>query len=86
MSNSEIRQLLGKLRDEIRKGGLDDDTRTMVRQLDTDIHALLESDDDSETDTIVERAREIEADFASEHPTTVRILRDVIEALARMGI
>ncbi len=86
MSNTEVRNLLGRLRAEIKKGGLDDETRSMVRQLDADIHTLLEADSETEADPIVERAREIEADFASEHPTTAGILREVIAALARMGI
>ncbi len=87
MSNFEIRNLLAKLLDEIQKSELDADTRNMVRDLDSDIHELLGSNDaDVETASVLNRAKEFEANFETEHPTAVRILSEVIEALSRMGI
>lgn len=87
MSNSEIRNLLAKLRDEVRTAELDAETRTLVRELDADIHDLLESDKtEAETASVLNRAKALEANFETEHPITVRILSEVIESLARMGI
>ncbi|MCJ7590819.1 MAG: DUF4404 family protein [Woeseiaceae bacterium] len=87
MSNSEIRNLLAQLHDEIKKSEMDAETRTLVRQLDSDIHALLDSNRaEPETASVLKRAQELEANFESEHPTTVRILSEVIETLSRMGI
>ena len=87
MSNIQIRQLLAKLQDEIQKTELDTDTRTLVRELDSDIHDLLDSDDvEAETDSVLKRAKVLEANFATEHPTAERFMREVIDALARMGI
>jgi len=87
MSNIEIRNLLAKLRDEIQKSGLDSETQNLVRDFDSDIQALLDSKKpEDETAFVLKRAKEFEADFETEHPTTVRILSEVIEALSRMGI
>lgn len=87
MSNTQIRELLRKLQKEIQKTELDDDTRAMVRDLDDDIHGLLESENDGdESDSVLEKARELETNFATEHPTIERFMREVIDALVRMGI
>ncbi len=87
MSNIEIRNLLAKLRDEIQKSGLDSETQNLVREFDSDIQALLDSSkSEDETAFVLKRAKEFEADFETQHPTTVRILSEVIEALSRMGI
>ena len=46
MSTEQIKELLAQLQDEIQKTELDDETRSLVRQLDTDIHGLLAADAD----------------------------------------
>ena len=87
MSNTQIRELLAKLQDEIQKTKLDDDTRSLVRDLDADIHDLLDPDGDrAETDSVIEKARVLETNFATEHPTIERFMREVIDVLVRMGI
>jgi hypothetical protein len=87
MSNIEIQNLLAKLRDEIQKSGLDSETQNLVREFDSDIQELLDSKkSEDETAFVLKRAKEFEADFETQHPTTVRILSEVIEALSRMGI
>jgi len=87
MSNKEIRQLLAKLRDEIQKTELDADTRSLVRDLDSDIHELLDSNTlRADTESMLKRARLLESSFATKHPTAERVMREVIETLARMGI
>ena len=87
MQNKEIRDLLKRLRDELRDSELDADTRRLISDLDADIHDLLNPETpDVEADSVLERAREIEANFRAEHPTAVRILNEVMAALSRMGI
>lgn len=87
MSNNEIRQLLARLKEELQQTEMDADTRSLVRELDSDIHDLLDSKRvDAERDSVLERARELETNFAAQHPTAERFMREVIEALARMGI
>lgn len=87
MSNTQIRELLAKLQDAIQKTELDEDTRTLVRDLDADIHDLLDPEGDrAETDSVLEKARALETNFATEHPTIERFMREVIDVLVRMGI
>ena len=87
MSNTEIRELLAKLQAEIEKTELDADTRSMVRKLDSDIHGLLDQNEkQGDTDSVLERAKLLEATFATEHPAAERFVREVIDTLARMGI
>ncbi len=87
MSNEEIRHLLAKLQEEIQTTDLDAETRSLMRKLDADIHSLV--DPDTATDDanpVLERARLLEAKFATNHPTAERLTTEVINILARMGI
>ena len=87
MSNTQIRELLAKLQNEIQNTELDDDTRALVRDLDSDIHELLEEKEGiAASETVLEKARALETNFASEHPTIERFMREVIDVLVRMGI
>ena len=86
MSNKEIRELLARLQDEIRNTELDEDTRALVRDLDDDIHGLLSAHGQSERDSVLQKAKELETNFATEHPAIERFMREVIDALVRMGI
>ena len=87
MSNTQIRELLAKLQHEIQKTELDEDTRALVRDLDRDIHGLLdEKEGGAATDSVLEKARARETNVASEHPTAERFMREVIDVLVRMGI
>ena len=87
MDNSEIRDLLKRLKDELHESELDEETRRMMADLDAEIHDLIDPDTaSSEAGPILERAREIEANFRAEHPTAVRILNEVMATLSRMGI
>ncbi|NCF74140.1 MAG: DUF4404 family protein [Gammaproteobacteria bacterium] len=87
MSTKQIKELLTQLQEEIHKTELDDETRSLVRQLDTDIHGLLASEvDQEEASSIVSRAKALEANFATDYPTAERFMREVIDVLVRMGI
>jgi len=87
MSTEQIKELLTELQAEMQKAELDDETRSLARQLDTDIQTLLGAEaDQTEVGTLVSRAKELEANFATDHPTAERFMREVIDALVRMGI
>jgi len=87
MSTEQIKELLTRLQEEIQKTELDDETRELVRQLDTDIHDLIVTDtDQQETNSIVERAKVLESNFATDHPAAEGFMREVIDLLVRMGI
>ncbi|MGH8221498.1 MAG: DUF4404 family protein [Woeseiaceae bacterium] len=87
MSNTEIRRLLASLRDAMKNAKLDAETQSSLRELDSDIHDWLDSEKaEPEAASVLKRARAAEAEFAVEHPTTARILGELIEALVRMGV
>ena len=87
MSTEQIKELLAELQKEIHDTELDDETRSLVRQLDTDIHSMLAEDaDEVEVCSELTRAKALDANFATDHPTAERFMREVIDVLVRMGI
>ncbi len=87
MSNEKIRELLAKLHDEVQDTELDADTRSSLRELDSDIHDLLDTATSRQKMSFVlERAKLLEARFAINHPTVERFMREVIDTLAKIGV
>jgi len=87
MSNEKIRELLAKLQDEVQDTELDADTRSSLRDLDSDIHELLDSaTSEQKITSVTERAKLLEAKFAINHPTVERFMREVIDTLAKIGV
>jgi hypothetical protein len=87
MSNEKIRELLSKLQDEVQDTELDADTRSSLRDLDADIHDLLDSTtSEQKISSVTERAKLLEAQFAISHPTAERFIREVIDTLAKIGV
>jgi len=84
MGKDRIRDLLAQLQEEIRSTDVDDELRQLINDLDEDIHSVIENDEDM-TD-LIDRAKEMEADFATRYPAAERFMREVIDALVRMGI
>ena len=68
--------------------GVDAELAELLRALDQDIHQLLASEAGSqeESEPLTERAREIAARFASEHPQLEKVLRELADKLASIGI
>jgi predicted RNA-binding Zn ribbon-like protein len=84
MSKDRIKELLAQLQDEIRNTDMDDELKTLVSDLDNDIHTVM--DNDEAVSALIDRAKEVEAGFATRYPTAERFMREVIDALVRMGI
>jgi N-methylhydantoinase B/oxoprolinase/acetone carboxylase alpha subunit len=84
MSKNRIKALLAQLQDEIRNTDMDDELKTLVSDLDSDIHSVI--DNDEEVNALIDRAKEVEAGFATRYPAAERFMREVIDALVRMGI
>lgn len=84
MSNERIKELLVQLREEIREADVDAELQKLMSDLDDDIHAVIE--EDADVGVLVDRAKELEADFATKHPTVERFMREVIDVLVRMGV
>jgi hypothetical protein len=87
MSNEKIRELLAKLQNEVQETELDADTRSSLRELDADIHDLLDSaTPEQKLSSVTERAKLLEAKFAISHPAVERFIREVIDTLAKIGV
>ena len=60
MSNEKIRDLLAKLHGEIDTTEIDEETRSLIQKLDSDIHSLLNSTvGEADSNSAIDRARGI---------------------------
>ena len=84
MSKERVKELLGQLREELRKTDVDEDLDKMIGELDDEIQGVV--DTDADVNDLIDRAKVFEADFASKHPAVERFMREVIDTLVRMGI
>lgn len=84
MSNERIKELLAQLREEIREADVDQELQKLMSDLDDDIHSVIE--DDADVGALIDRAKEVEAGFATKYPTVERFMREVIDVLVRMGV
>ena len=86
MSKERIKELLGQLREELRTTDIDEEVERLLSDLDDDIDNVIDEDDDVDLSEVIERAKEVEASFATNYPTAERFVREVIDLLVRMGI
>lgn len=84
MSKDRIKELLAQLQEEIRSTDMDDELQGLIGDLDKDIHGVIANDGD--VSVLIDRAKEMEAGFATRYPAAERFMREVIDALAKMGI
>jgi len=84
MGKDRIKELLAQLQEEMRSTDMDEELQTLISDLDNDIHNVIENDEDM--NALIDRAKEMEAGFATRHPAAERFMREVIDALVRMGI
>ena len=87
MTTERIRELLTELDRELKNAEVDAETRKALARFDTDVHRLLDPADElSDGEQLVERAKQLEADFAAGHPALERFMREVVDALVRIGV
>jgi len=94
MDKQELATLLQKLRAELESGqAIDGHLSQSLQALDQDIQKVLAKSDDTpvaptspDDASLNERAQELEAKFAAEHPYLASTLRDVMDTLGKMGI
>lgn len=88
MTENHIKKLLSQLQDALEDTEqVDAETLALVHELDDEIHRLTEAGaahDDYEG--VVDQAKSMQARFAAEHPVAERFLREIIDALAKVGI
>ena len=95
MDKQELASLLQKLQRELESGpAMDAGLRQSLQALGVDIQKALARDGgapaagqaDADDNSLNERAQELEAKFAAEHPYLASTLRDVMDTLGKMGI
>ena len=86
MPINNLREILSQLSRELQRAeDVDIDARDEMRELNRRVD-LLADGDQSEADWLKARVRELETQFAAEHPTIARVARELADALAKMGI
>ncbi|MGE5450556.1 MAG: DUF4404 family protein [Acidobacteriota bacterium] len=91
MDTQQIKQTLQQLHADLEAGGRPDpELRSILQTLAQDIHRTLDQTPDtatpSEGDSLEDRAREVSARFAVEHPYLASTLRDLMDGLGKIGI
>ena len=91
--DSNLKTSLKTLQADLANAGpVDADLQALLEKLDGDIQAVLERDQEAQTEGetttfgLAERSQEISAKFAAEHPKLEPALRELGEILANMGI
>ena len=88
MNDKSLKELLNSLHAVLEKTDeVDPETLELVRNLDEEINRLVESDSpDDDFDNVVDQAKSVETRFAVDHPVAERFLREIIDALSKVGI
>ena len=77
MKSERIQQLLAELNKELGAAeSLNTETRELLRRLNEDV----------DTDSALDRARQLKSQFAANHPVAERLARELADTLAKMGI
>lgn len=88
MTDQKLKDLLNSLQQAMEQTEkIDAETADLVRELDEEIHRLTEAGarpDDVEG--VLDQAKSMETRFAVDHPVAERFLREIIDALSRVGI
>jgi hypothetical protein len=88
MTDTNLKNLLNNLQDALEKReSVDSETLELVRELDDEIHRLTEAGaQPDDVEGVLDQAKSMEARFAVDHPVADRFLREIIDALSRVGI
>lgn len=87
MNNDKLKELLTAVHEQLEDADVDEETRAMLETLDSDIHELLERDEDGRVERpVLAQAGALEARFATEHPVAERFMREIIDTLVKLGV
>ena len=92
MSDHELKSLLKKLHEELENTEeVEAETLALVRQLDSDIHQLVQpaaptGDSAESPEAVLDRARQLRNQFAANHPVAERFVSEIMDTLAKLGI
>lgn len=87
MTDPTLRDLFGKLHDELQRvESVDDKGRDLLRDLDDDIRALLERSGEARSDSIAKSLQSAMDHFEITHPKLTMALSEMMNALNNAGI
>jgi len=87
VSEARIKQLMRELINELESAeSMDEETLNVAKQLEDDIHDLVNPEVDTSENTVLDDAIALEASFAARYPVAERILRELVNNLSRIGI
>lgn len=87
MQPNDLLDSLVNLRSELElSDNIDKATLEQVRAIDSNMHQLIKSNELGAEETISEQLLVLEAKFSAEHPLLEKLTRELIDALAKMGI
>lgn len=88
MKETAVKELMRRLHEELESADrIDPELLELVRDLDADIHRILKTGAGAgEAESLIDRAAALETRFAARHPVAERVLREVVEALGKMGV
>jgi len=82
----DIRKFLAQLSKELQRGeDVDIEARQILDDLHKDVNRI-EASGDVQIEPILDRIKELESRFASNHPVLERTARELADAIAKMGI
>ena len=82
----DIRKFLAQLNKELQRSeDFDIESRQILDDLNKGVDQIEESDE-VQIEPMLDRIKALEAKFASKHPALERIIRELADALAKMGI
>jgi uncharacterized protein DUF4404 len=82
----DIRAFLAQLSRELQRGeDFDIDARRILEELNKDADRL-EASGGAESESMLDRVKELESRFAANHPVLERLARELADAIAKMGI
>lgn len=86
MKKRTIQEVLAQLRQELQRAeDIDPDSRRKTEELHRDVERI-EERDGHDVQSLSDRARELETQFAAKHPTLERIARELADAIGKMGV
>ena len=89
MPREQIQTRLAELHEALEKlDSVEPELLDLLKTVDGDIHALLESGraDEEQAGELMQRVEELGADFAARHPQLERFFQELVAVLGRLGI
>ncbi len=88
MPTDQIKNVLSQLHEQLSSAeSVDPELKSLLKNLDEDIHRLLGKDEAAATDQgVIARLEEAATGFTADHPQVAGLLRRLADALSQIGI